>query len=173
MNTQPNWKEVPITEIPDNPVDLIGNQWMLVTAGTLQRWNTMTAAWGCLGFLWRKPVAICFVRPTRFTFEFINQAPYYTLSFFAPEYKDLLDFCGSHSGRDTDKEKATGLIPVDIERKGVSFAQARMVWLCRKLYTQDLEPRLFLDSALEQLYPNKDYHRFYVGEVEKCLVKIT
>ncbi len=30
---------------------------MLVTAGTKEKFNTMTASWGGIGWLWNKPVA--------------------------------------------------------------------------------------------------------------------
>jgi flavin reductase (DIM6/NTAB) family NADH-FMN oxidoreductase RutF len=166
-----NWKVVKPEEIRDNPFDLVGNGWMLVTAGTVGKWNTMTASWGCLGVLWRKPVAVCFVRPTRHTFAFIDGAEHYSLSFFGEEHRKILDYCGSHSGRDTDKAAATGLVPVDLGGKAVSFEQARLVLLCRKLYSQDFDPKLFLDPAIEALYPAKDYHRIFIGEVERCLIK--
>jgi flavin reductase (DIM6/NTAB) family NADH-FMN oxidoreductase RutF len=131
----------------------------------------MTASWGCFGVLWREPVAICFVRPTRHTFGIINKADYYTLSVLPEENRSILNFCGSRSGRDTDKIAATGLKPVDIEGKGVSFEQARLVFLCRKLYYQDFDPKLFTDSKIGELYPQKDYHRIFIGKIELCLRK--
>lgn len=166
MNTA--WKTVAPEEIRDNPFDLIGKGWMLITAGKMDDFNTMTASWGCLGVLWRRPVAVCFVRPTRHTFSFINRADRFTLSFFGEEYRDILDFCGSRSGRDTDKITETGLEPMDLDGGGIAFEQARLVLHCRKLYSQDFDPKLFRDPAIEELYPEKDYHRIFIGEVEKC-----
>jgi flavin reductase (DIM6/NTAB) family NADH-FMN oxidoreductase RutF len=163
------WKTLKPEDIRDNVFDLAGKDWLLITAGKIDAFNTMTASWGCFGVLWRKPVALCFVRPTRHTFGFINKAERYTLSVLPEEHRNILDFCGSRSGRDTDKVAATGLKPVDIKGEGVSFEQARLVFLCKKLYTQDFDPKLFLDPTIEELYPQKDYHRFFVGEIELCL----
>jgi flavin reductase (DIM6/NTAB) family NADH-FMN oxidoreductase RutF len=163
------WKTVQPGDIRDNVFDLAGKDWMLVTAGKIGDFNTMTASWGCFGVLWRKPVAVCFVRPTRHTFGFINTARRYTLSVLEEGRRNILDFCGSRSGRDTDKIAETGLKPVDIQGEGVSFEQARLVFLCKKLYAQDFDPKLFLDPAIEELYPQKDYHRVFVGEIELCL----
>ena len=166
------WQTIQPEDLRDNVFDLVGKQWMLVTAGKIGAFNTMTASWGCLGVLWRKPVAVCFVRPTRHTFGIINKAEYYTLSVLPEENRSILDFCGSHSGRDTDKIAATGLKPVDIQGEGVSFEQARLVLFCRKLYAQDFNPSLFLDPEIENLYPQKDYHRIFVGEIRQCLRRV-
>jgi flavin reductase (DIM6/NTAB) family NADH-FMN oxidoreductase RutF len=165
------WKTLRPEELTDNVFDTVGKQWLLVTAGKPGAFNTMTASWGCLGVLWRKPVAFCFVRPTRHTFSFINKVDYYTLSVLPEEHRKILDICGSRSGRDTDKIAATGLKPVDIDGKAVSFEQARLVFLCKKLYAQDFDPKLFLDPKIEDLYPEKDYHRIFIGEVERVLRK--
>jgi flavin reductase (DIM6/NTAB) family NADH-FMN oxidoreductase RutF len=163
------WETVEPEKLGDNVFDLVGGQWMLITAGKMDSFNTMTASWGCFGVLWRKPVAVCFVRPTRHTFDFINKADYYTLSFLPEEHRKILDICGSCSGRDTDKIAATGLRPVDIEGRAVSFEQARLIFVCKKLYAHDFDPKLFLDSEIEALYPEKDYHRLFIGEVERVL----
>jgi flavin reductase (DIM6/NTAB) family NADH-FMN oxidoreductase RutF len=156
-------------KLKDNVFKLIDQDWMLVTAGTLERWNTMTASWGGLGVLWNRPVAFAFIRPTRYTHEFMERHERFTLSFFTRRYRKALSFCGSHSGRDHDKAEETGLEPVSPSKGTVSFKQARLILLCRKLYTTDIDPRRFLDSKIDANYPKKDYHRMYVGEVARCL----
>ena len=142
---------------------------MLVTAGDLQKFNTMTASWGTLGELWKKKVAICFVRPTRHTYKFMETTDTFTLTFFDEKHREALDFCGSHSGRDTDKIAKTDLTPIEWEKQAVYFQQARLVLICKKLYMQDLNPALFLDPVIHDAYPKKDYHRMYVGEIIRCL----
>ena len=87
-------------------VERIAKEWMLVTAGTADEWNTMTASWGGVGWLWNRPVAFVFVRPERYTHEFIERHEHLTLSFLSPDERDVLSFCGSHSGRDCDKAQA-------------------------------------------------------------------
>jgi flavin reductase (DIM6/NTAB) family NADH-FMN oxidoreductase RutF len=156
--------------IGDNPFRLIGKDWMLVTAGTAESFNTMTASWGGMGVLWERQVAFCFIRPTRHTYQFLERSHGFSLSFFEEKYRKALTLCGTRSGRDTDKVKEAGLTPL-FEGKTVYFNEARIVLLCNKLYFQDIAPERFLDAGIRDLYPNKDYHRMYVGEIRKCLVK--
>lgn len=157
-------------KLSENPFTLIGNDWMLITAGTRGSFNTMTASWGGLGVLWERAVATCYIRPTRLTYSFMEREPRFTLSFFGKEHKKALTFCGTHSGRDTDKVKGSGLTPVH-EDAATYFAEARLVLVCRKLYWQDIAPERFVDPGIETMYPQKDYHRMYIGEIEKCLVR--
>jgi len=163
------FKETMPELLPDNPFKLIGTDWMLITAGTPESFNTMTASWGGVGVLWDRNVFFCFIRPTRYTYEFVERTQNFTLSFFADQYRRALSFCGSHSGRDTDKVKETGFTPVK-EGGFVYFAEARLVLACKKIYVQDISPERFLDPKIGDLYPKKDYHRLYVGEIVKCLV---
>lgn len=155
--------------LSDNAFKLIGSDWMLITAGAPDLFNTMTASWGGLGVLWERKVAFCFVRPTRYTYGFIERSQYFTLSFFEERYRKALAFCGSHSGKDMDKIKEAGLTPIR-ESGHVYFKEARLVLACRKLYYQDLSPERFLDEKIVTLYPEKDYHRMYVGEIITCLL---
>ena len=134
--------------------------------------NTMTASWGGLGILWERKVATCYIRPTRYTFEFTERSPYFTLSFFDEKHRKKLTYCGTHSGRNTDKIREAGLTPVK-EGGFVYFEEARLVLACRKLYYQDIGPERFLDPKIENMYPQKDYHRMYIGEIEKCLLQGT
>jgi flavin reductase (DIM6/NTAB) family NADH-FMN oxidoreductase RutF len=157
--------------IRDNTFTLIGSDWMLITAGTGKSFNTMTASWGAMGILWNKPVCFCTVRPTRYTFGFLERAAVFTLSFFNERYRKVLNFCGSHSGRDIDKVAQAGVTPVDTPSGGVAFQEARLIVECRKIYWQDISPQNFLDPALDGNYPDKDYHRMYVGEILHCLEK--
>jgi len=163
-------KEIKSYLLTENAFKLIGKDWMLITAGTPRSFNTMTASWGGLGVLWEQPVAYCFIRPTRYTYEFMERSTKFTLSFFEERHRKALTFCGSHSGRDTDKISGSGLNPL-IDGSFIYFSEARLVLLCRKIYFQDISPDCFLDSKIHSLYPQKDYHRMYVGQIEKCLIR--
>lgn len=166
-----NFTPIVPTALHDNPFQLIGREWMLITAGTPGDFNTMTASWGGLGHLWNRDVAFCFVRPQRYTFRFMERAAYFTLSFFPESHRAALDYCGSHSGRDVDKIAATGLTPVSDESGAVYFAQARLVMVCRKLYGGDIVRTAFTDPAIPaEVYPKGDFHRMYVGEIVRCLI---
>ena len=110
-----------------------------------------------------------------YTKEFIDKAEYFTISFFKEEYKKALSFCGSHSGRDCDKAKETGLTPVFVSENGVevtAFAEADMVLVCKKAYVQEMKPECFVDTENdEKWYSDKDYHYQYIGEIVKAFVK--
>lgn len=158
-------------EIQDNTFKLIGSDWMLITAGTMENYNTMTASWGGLGVLWGYNVSFCFVRPQRYTYKFIEESEKFTLSFFDEKYRNALQFCGSHSGRDVDKAKTAGLVPVE-DDEAIYFNEARLVIVCKKIYYQDIEPANFLVPDIENNYLKKDYHRMYIGKVIKCLTNV-
>ena len=125
-------------ELNQNVFSMIGEQWMLVTAGTAERCNTMTASWGGLGVLWGKPVATVYIRPQRYTLEFVEREDCFTLSFFGEEYRKALALCGSKSGRDVDKVKECGFTVAELDGK----------W-----------------------YPERDYHRIFIGEIVEVLKK--
>ena len=145
-------KKINVRDIKTSPVELIGDDWALLTAGTPDKFNTMTVSWGALGEMWGRDAAFVFVRPQRYTFEFIEQSDIFTLSFYGSEYKDALRLCGAKSGRDIDKPAAAGLTPVEASG-GVTFAE------------QALDPSGFLDKTIENNYAKKDYHKMYVGEI--------
>ncbi len=167
------FREIRPEDIQDNPFRLIGSDWMLVTAGTIESFNTMTASWGGMGHLWDKNVCFCFVRPTRYTWEFLEKNEVFTLSFFDEKYRRVLEYCGSHSGRHVNKIAKTGLTPLKGSTDDVFFAEARLVIECRKLYFADINPSAFLAQTLTDIYPEKDYHRMYIGEIVKALMRDT
>ena len=154
----------------ENAFDLIGKEWMLVTAGNREKFNTMTASWGGIGWLWNRPVAFVFIRPERYTHDFIERESRLTLSFYNEEHRGILQFCGTKSGRDVDKVKETGLRPVTLESGAMSFAQARLTLDCRKLFKSPMAAANFIDkSILAKWYgpqPGGSLHDVYVVEIE-------
>lgn len=162
--------EIDPSEMRENPFDLIGRQWMLVTAGKPGDLNTMTASWGGLGVLWNVPVATCYVRPTRYSYGFMEREKYFSLAFFGGENRRALQLCGKMSGREGDKFAAAGLTP-RTDAAAPYPDEARLVLICRKMYRQDLDPAGFLDPTIEGHY-NNDYHRMYIGEIVKILRRI-
>lgn len=163
-------REIDPGQLTDNPFNMIGSDWMLITAGTKESFNMMTGAWGGMGVLWNKKICFCVIRPTRYTYEFIEKADFFTLSFLEEQYRDILTYCGTKSGRDVNKAAETGLTPV-FDEAAVFFAEARIALVCKKVYFQDITPGNFLDKRIDEFYPMEDYHRFYFGEIIKCLVR--
>ena len=153
-----------IRGLQDNVFNLIAERWMLVTAGTKDSWNTMTASWGGLGHLWNRDVAFAFVRPTRHTFGFLERDGLYTLSFFGPQWRKALAVCSKVSGRDSDKAALTGLKPLETPSGAIIFEQADFALICRIVHKQDLDPTGFIDPSIH-LHYSDDYHRLYIGEI--------
>jgi flavin reductase (DIM6/NTAB) family NADH-FMN oxidoreductase RutF len=167
------FKHVDPDTLNDNFFKVIHREWMLITAGTISHFNTMTASWGATGILWNKRIAICFVRPTRYTFEFAEKSSIYTLSFFNSEFQDILNYCGCHSGRKEDKIAETGLKPLEMPAGGITYSQSRMVLECRTVYSDYIKEENFIDMGMINLhYPRKDFHKLYIGEIVGCYIRL-
>ena len=164
------FNEINIRDLDQNAVSMIADRWLLIAAGTPEKYNMMTGSWGALGEMWGKDIAVTVIRPTRYTYEFMEQQDYFTLSVLNPEVnKAVHSICGSKSGREIDKTKETGLTPVFDQ--GVYFEQADIVLICKKIYTSDVKPENFVDKSLDEKWYNNDYHKMYVGEIVKVLIK--
>ena len=165
-------KKIEVGMLSENFIEAIGKEWMLVTAGTETGFNTMTASWGGMGVMWGKDVAFVFLRPQRFTKEFVDAAGRFTLSFYGEEHRQDLAYLGRVSGRDEDKIAKAGFEVCDFDG-APAFTQARTVLVCRTLYTQRLDPAGFAPGcdADGRWYPEKDYHTMYVAEIEAVYQK--
>lgn len=146
------------------------NDWALLTAGDGERYNAMTIAWGSLGDMWWVPVADVYVVPTRYTYGFMEESDWFTVSFFGPEHKHDLEVMGSISGRNGDKVAQTSLTPLPLER-GVTFAEADTTLVCRKLYEQPLEKASLPEQVVDQYYAEMPPHVHFVGQIVKVIKK--
>lgn len=167
------FKAIDPKDLTQNPFSLIGEQWMLITAGTPERCNTMTASWGGVGVMWSKPCATCYIRPQRFTKGFVDESDYFTLSFLPEAHRKTLAFCGSKSGRNVDKVKECGLTAAAAECGAPYFEEAELVLVCKKRYAQPMSPEYLTgESDIDQRwYPQHDWHTMYIGEIVEVLVK--
>ena len=170
-NMEKQFVEIDVKSIQENVFRKIEEEWFLVTAGSGDKVNTMTANWGGFGYLWHRNVCFIFIRPTRYTYEFTENNELFTLSFFGSEHRGMLDFCGTKSGKDVDKIKECGLHTVELYPGAPAFSEADLVICCRKIYFQDINPNYFVDKKIDKNYPKKDYHRMYIGEIIKVFSK--
>ncbi len=165
------FKEIDPRDFTASPFEMIGQEWMLIAAEKGGRTNAMTAAWGGFGFMWRRNVAFIVIRPQRFTKEFVDAAATFSLNFFGPGRRELLNYFGTVSGRDEDKVAKAGLTVARADG-GTYFAEAETAIVCRKLYAQPYLGECFIDPKPDrECYPAKDYHTMYIGEVLRILVK--
>jgi len=165
------FKTVDPKELKDNVFSLIGDRWMLITAGTGEDLNTMTASWGGLGILWGAPAATCYIRPQRYTKEFVDREEYFTLAFFEEAHRQALALCGSKSGRDVDKVKECGFTVRTAPCGAPYFEEASLVLVCRKRFAQGMDPANIPEDVKASVYPTQDYHTMYIGEIIEVLQK--
>lgn len=159
---------IPIEQLMLRPISVWAPNWLLLTSGDFVAgdYNTMTVAWGSLGMMWNLPFAQVVVRPVRYTYEFMEKYDTFTLTSFPGKYRKALKLLGSTSGRDGDKIATAGLTPTAASQVAApSFAEAKLLIECRKMYWQDVDPAHFLDKRLAKQYPQADYHRIYYGEI--------
>ena len=159
-------KEINYKDMKFNPFNLIGGEWMLVTAGNEQSGcNTMTAA------SIFDPTAVIYLRPSRYTKKFVDEEKYFTLCVMDKSFKKQMAYLGSASGRDEDKVAKTGLTPVYADHS-VYFKEAKLVLVCKKVFAQELkESSFFYQETIDKSYPLRDFHTMYVGKIEKVLVR--
>jgi Conserved protein/domain typically associated with flavoprotein oxygenases, DIM6/NTAB family len=166
-----NFKEIQPKQISRNTFELIGKDWMLVTAGNNEKVNTMTASWGGMGVMWAKNVAYLVIRPQRYTKEFIDQNDTLSLSILDSNFRKELSYLGSVSGRDEDKIKKSGLT-VAYSDTTPYFSEANLVFICKKMFAHPFEQSGFTDADIPaKFYTENDYHTLYVVEITKVLTR--
>lgn len=143
----------------------------LLSAGDREKCNTMTIGWCGLGRVWNLPVCTVYVRPERYTYQFMEQSGYFTVCGFSDAEREKIALCGTKSGRDIDKFSTCGFTV----RYGAGDApfveQAQWVLICRKLYAQELSGSYLTDSRPEKFYRGEAWHKMYVGEVVEAYAR--
>ncbi|MFA5652506.1 MAG: flavin reductase [Desulfomonilia bacterium] len=161
-------KPIPFSELLIQAHTIWSRQWLVLTCGDFvsSKFNSMTVGWGSFGTMWNVPMAQVVVRPTRYTYQFMEQYGTFTLCALGKKYRDSLKILGSCSGRDRDKISEAGLTPIPSSKVAApGFAQAQLIVELKKIYWDDFKPGHFLNPSIEKQYPLKDYHRMYFGEV--------
>ena len=160
----------PIEQLEINPFEKIGKEWALVSAGSRKKANTMTISWGGVGVLWGKNVAFIFIRDSRYTKEFIDNNDFFSVSFLNDQYRDALNYCGSHSGKDEDKLKNAGL---NWNYKlSIPFVdEGNLILLCQKLSATKINEDSFLAPEIKKWYADGDMHTMYVAEILEVLAR--
>ncbi len=153
-----------------NIFSVFDKKWALLTAGNKDSFNTMTVSWGGMGTIWGKPVATVYVRTSRYTHEFMDREGYFTVSFYPEEYRKVLGVLGSKSGRDMDKMNGSGLTAKALQ-ESVTFEEAEITLVCRKMFMQRLEPSNITDPDVAKFYAGDAPHDMYIGEVVDIISK--
>ncbi len=164
-------KQINPEALTRNPFQMIGKDWLLITAKKEDKVNTMTASWGGVGIMWGKPAIYLVIRPSRYTKEFVDSTERFSVSVLNDSYRKTLSYFGTVSGRDEDKIGKSGLVLAE-EENVPYFEAAEIAMICKKLYVQPMDRKYLLETPVEaRWYPNEDWHHLYIAEVEKMLVK--
>lgn len=165
------FQPIPVDMLDMNPFTKISKEWALLTAGTKKKANTMTVSWGGAGFLWGKNVIYIFVRDSRYTKEFLDSGDFFSLTFLSEQYRDALNYCGSHSGRTEDKI-ANAKLSLDY-RHGIPYIdEGNLVFVCEKMSAVKLtEDTLLNPEIMGKWYKDHDLHTMYVGQVIDILAR--
>ncbi len=148
-------------------------QWAIVSAGSIDDYNCMTLSWGMLGNVWEHPGAAVtiYVRPDRYTFEFMEKNDYFVISFLPEENRKDAEILGTLSGRDGDKMAKTSLTPLALE-KGVGFAQSELTFVCRKVFSQQFDVNCVPEKWREGVYSRYEPHYMYIGYIEDAFGEV-
>lgn len=165
------FKQVTPDKIPGNIIKMLSEDWMLITAGTDAGFNMMTASWGGLGYLLEKPVAFCFINPARHTYPLMEKNDTYTLTFYTEAYREVLNYCGTVSGKDKDKVKESGLTPISTPAGSKAFSEAWMIIECRKLISQPLSTESISNEKVREEWLGKQMNKMYIGEIINVWIK--
>jgi len=163
-----------LDDISLNPFTQIGKDWFALTAGTKEKVNTMTAAWGGLGVMWGKNVVFVVVRDSRYTKEFIDSSETFSLTFFDMRQKanrQTLQYLGAVSGRNEDKI-TSACLNINYHNDTPFIDEGNSVYICRKLFSSPMTKEFMLDADIpSKWYGDEDYHTLYIGEITDFLAR--
>ncbi|MCI2055808.1 MAG: flavin reductase [Oscillibacter sp.] len=164
-------RKIDLTALTPEVFSVFGTNNALLTAGDRTACNTMTVGWCGLGRMWNLPSCTVYVRPERYTYQFMENHDYFTVAVLALADHDKMKLCGSASGRDLDKFKACGMTAQYGLHDAPFPAEAEWALVCKKRYAQDLKPEFALDERINAFYQGEGWHRMYIGEVVETYVK--
>lgn len=132
--------------------------------------NTMTIAWGNIGYVWNRPIFSVMVRPSRHTYKLMDGGKDFTVSI--PIYEDMkkaINYCGNISGKDTDKIKDLGLTLLDgQEVASPIIGDCSLHYECKIVARQELKPESLSSDITTKAYNKGNYHTVFYGEILRC-----
>jgi flavin reductase (DIM6/NTAB) family NADH-FMN oxidoreductase RutF len=139
---------------------------LLATQGKDGTLNAMTIGWGTIGILWGRPVFVVLVRPSRHTWNLLEENGDFTVNVPPPELRKAVSVCGSKSRRDYDKFVETGLTPVPSQRVAAPIiGECVIAYECRMIHKNQVVPDALAPAVLKDCYRSGDFHSLYYGQI--------
>ena len=161
-------KDVDCMHVVEDSIKRI-NEGAFLTVRSGKALNTMTIGWATFGVIWKKPILMVAVRSSRHTFGIIEEAKDFTVTVPTGDMHKEIAYCGSSSGRDVDKFKICSLETTKSRQVASPFIKtAGRHYECRIVYRSAMDPSRFDKDYDSALYPKKDYHTLYFGEIVGC-----
>jgi len=166
--------DLSLSEVLECIYEKLDNGILLASAGKDGRTNVMTIGWGLVGVLWREPVFMVAVRPSRYTHELIEETNEFTVNVPGDDMGEAIKFFGNVSGRDYDKFKEMGLTAGEgREVKASIISECLIHFECQVIGRSLVVPEKLSKGVLQDCYSKGDYHTLYYGKVlsvygEKC-----
>ncbi len=130
--------------------------------------NTMAIGWATIGYVWQRPILMVAVRDSRHTFKLMEKSSDFTVSVTLPNMNEKVMYCGTKSGRNVDKFKEIALKTVDSKQVRSPIIDAAGIHFeCKIVFKSAMDPK-FMAKDFEKIYPEKDYHTLYFGEIVEC-----
>lgn len=138
----------------------------LLMAGDKTASNAMTIGWGSTGQIWGndRPSITVYVAQNRLTHQFMEKSKYFTVMKINGK---VLEYMGTHSGRDGDKGKALGLHVAYTPHGTPYYTEATEVYECEIMYSHQFSRDGFRNDVPKKLYSDfpPGIHSMYIGEV--------
>jgi flavin reductase (DIM6/NTAB) family NADH-FMN oxidoreductase RutF len=157
--------EVSYTYQLDQTLDRLAHGGLLLAATRGDgRSNAMVIGWATVGVVWGLPVMVVLVRPSRYTYSFIEESGLFTVNVPTPEMRELVQVCGTRSGRDVDK---LAEVETSMGQKVacVTLETSSVVYECQVVHHNDVVPDALLPGIASRSYPRGDFHRLYYGQI--------
>lgn len=151
-------------ELKLKPFTLFDEDWALLTAGKVDNHNSMTISWGEIGTLWHYDVVTVYVKPLRYTHDFMEGNDLFVVSFFDESFRKALSLMGSKSGRDINKDKESHLTPIAYKDTTI-YKEAKLSLICKKIYQNDLVLENMPEEERRRYYEKEAPHTMYIGEI--------
>ena len=162
-----NRREVHYTDVFDETIAMLGNGGLLLASTKRSgESNLMTIGWGTIGIIWSKAELVVLVRPSRYTYEFIEDSGEFTVNVPTPEIAKFVLFCGTNSGRDVDKLATFDIATTPGQKvSSITIDDCPIVYECRVSHKNDVIPEELLGDIVPSYYSGGDFHRVYFGEI--------